>query len=194
MPKIGMRHVVAAPITSEVTGQPITYGAGLIATRAVSADITYNRDENKHYCDDAVGESDNAITDGTVSIAGSEFLPEARVALFGVKKITEGDQTVYRTTATSSPYVGLGYMTVTMYKNVYKYTAKWIHKLQFALDSESAKTKADRIEWQNETAKGTMMGVQLDSSGEIAFQDEAEFDTAEKAIAWLDKKANIASV
>ena len=118
MPKVGMRHVVAAPITSEPVNQPIVYGTGMIATRAVSADITYNRDENKFYCDDGMRESDNSAASGTISIGGSEFLPEARVALFGVRKVTQSDKTIYRMTSEPSPYIGLGYMTVMLYKDV----------------------------------------------------------------------------
>ena len=194
MPKVGMRHVVAAPITSEPVNQPIVYGTGMIATRAVSADITYNRDENKFYCDDVLGESDNSAASGTISIGGSEFLPEARVALFGVRKVTQSDKTIYRTTSEPSPYIGLGYMTVMIYKGVYKYTATWIHKMQFALSGESAKTKGEKIEWQTETATGDIMGATIDDSGVPAFKDQVEFETAAQAMAWLDEKANISSV
>lgn len=193
MPKVGMRHVVAAPITSEPINQPIVYGTGMIATRAVSADITYNKDKNSHYSDDVMSESDNSITGGTISLIGSEFLPEARVALFGVRKVTDGGKTIYRTTSVPSPYIGLGYVTVMIYKGVYKYTAKWIHKMQFSLGGDSDKTKTENIEWQTETATGNIMGATIDDTGEPAFKDEVEFENAADAIAWLDAKANISS-
>lgn len=193
MPKVGMRHVVAALVDkeAEIPNQPLTYKDGMIATRAVAADITYDRTENKYYADDVLAESDNSITGGTISITGSEFLPEAREKLFGVRKITEGENTVYRTTSEPSPYIGLGYMTTLIYKGKYRYFAKWIHKMQFTLSGESARTKGETIEWQDETATGDIMGVAVDESGVPAFIDQVEFETAAKAEAWLDAKAGI---
>lgn len=195
MPKVGMRHVVAALIdeTVEAVNQPLTYKNGLIATRAVAADITYERSENKYYADDALAESDNAATSGTISITGSEFLPEARAALFGVRKVEENGVTIYRTTSEPSPYIGLGYVTTTIYKGKYRFYANWIHKMQFALSGESARTKGETIEWQDETATGDIMGVAVDESGALAFMDQVEFTSAAEAEAWLDAKAGIAA-
>ena len=194
MPKVGMKHVVAAKIDTEkeVSGQPLTYLPGLIATRAVSADLTYTRDENEYYADDVLSESDNSATGGDVSIAGSEFLPDARVALFNVRKIEqEGQPTIYRTTSVPAPQIGLGYMTTLIYKGKYTYIANWIHKMQFALSGESARTKGATIDWQNETATGKMMAAIIDNSGEAAFKDEVVFDNAGDAIKWLNQKAGI---
>lgn len=191
MPRVGMRHVVAAPIKNEPQNAAIIYDKGLLVTRAVAADITYERSENKYYADDVLAESDNAAASGTISVTGSEFLPEARVAIFGVKKVTEGDKTVYRTTAAPTPYIGLGYVTVLIYKGKYKYYANWIHKMQFALSGESARTKGENIEWQDETASGDIMGVSIDDSGEPAFMDQIEFENAADAEKWLDDKAGI---
>lgn len=193
MPKVGMRHVVAALVDEQasVANAPLVYKDGMIATRAVAAEITYERSDNKYYADDTMVESDNAATSGTISITGSEFLPDARVALFGVRKVTEGENTVYRTTSEPSPYIGLGYMTTMIYKGKYRYFANWIHKMQFALSGETARTKGETIEWQDETATGDIMGVAVDSSGALAFTDQIEFDSAAKAEAWLDAKAGI---
>lgn len=193
MPKVGMRHVVAAPIdtTKETANQPLTYKTGLVVTRAVAAEVTYERSENKYYADDVLAESDNSAASGTISITGSEFLPAARVAVFGVKAVEEGGNTIYRTTSEPSPYIGLGYVTVQIYKGVYRYVANWIHKMQFALSGESARTKGETIEWQDETATGDIMGVSIDETGVPVFMDQIEFDTAAKAEAWLDAKAGI---
>lgn len=193
MPKVGMRHVVAAPIdtTKETANQPLTYKSGLVVTRAVAAEVTYERSENKYYADDVLAESDNGAASGTISITGSEFLPAARVALFGVKSVEADGKTIYRTTSEPSPYIGLGYVTVRIYKGVYHYVANWIHKMQFALSGESARTKGETIEWQDETATGDIMGVAIDETGVPAFMDQVEFDKAADAEAWLDAKAGI---
>lgn len=193
MPKVGMRHVVAAVIDEsvQVSNQPPVYKGGMIATRAVAADISYERSENKYYADDTMAESDNAATSGTISITGSEFLPEARAALFGVRKVTEGNRTIYRTTSEPSPYIGLGYVTTMIYRGKYKFYANWIHKMQFNISGETARTKGETIEWQDETATGSIMGVAVDESGALAFIDQIEFDNAADAEAWLDQKAGI---
>lgn len=193
MPRVGMRHVVAARIDIDrtVDGQPIVYEPGIVATRAVSANITYNRDENMYFSDDVMSEEDDAMTSGEISLEGSEFLPDAKVMLFNVRKIEEDDRAIYRTTAVPSPYIGLGYVTVTIYKGVYKYMANWIHKMQFALSGDNARTKGETIEWQNETATGSIMGVVIDETGEPAFIDQVEFTSAKDAEDWLDEKAGI---
>ena len=41
--RIGMQYAVAAPISTEVEGQAITYGSGFRVGNAVSASITWNR-------------------------------------------------------------------------------------------------------------------------------------------------------
>lgn len=197
MPKVGMKHVVAAQIDTalEVAGQPLVYKPGMVATRAISADITYTRDENEYYSDDVLSEADNSASGGDISIVGSEFLPEVREVIFALRKVTEGGQTIYRTTSVPAPQIGLGYMTTMIYKGKYRYYANWIHKMQFALSGESARTKGSTIEWQNETATGKIMGVVIDSSGESAFMDQVEFTEeqggAGAAIAWLNQKAGI---
>ena len=101
-----MKHVVAAQIDTavqEVAGQPLTYKPGMVATRAISADITYTRDENEYYSDDVLSEADNSASGGDISIVGSEFLPEVREVIFALRKVTEGGQTIYRTTSVPAP-------------------------------------------------------------------------------------------
>ena len=193
MPKVGMKHVVAAQIDTEkeVAGQPLVYKPGAVATRAISADITYTRDENEYYSDDVLSEADNSASGGDISIVGSEFLPEVRKMIFALREVEEGGKKIYRTTSVPAPQIGLGYMTTMIYKGKYRYYANWIHKMQFALSGESAKTKGSTIEWQNETATGKMMGVVIDSSGEPAFKDEVPFESAGEAIEWLNAKAGI---
>ena len=125
------------------------------------------------------------------------FLPEVRKMIFALREVEENGQKVYRTTSVPAPQIGLGYMTTMIYKGKYRYYANWIHKMQFALSGESAKTKGSTIEWQNETATGKIMGVVIDASGESAFMDQVEFTEeqggAGAAIAWLNNKAGIAA-
>lgn len=65
---VGMKHVVAAPIKTEVAGQAVTYDAGVEIGAAISATVTINRNTEGLYANDALKESDNSITGGTIDL------------------------------------------------------------------------------------------------------------------------------
>ena len=66
---IGLRHVVAAPITAETEGQPITYGTGAVIGKGIQANLTINRGDNPLYADDGEAEGLGAGAPGARAIA-----------------------------------------------------------------------------------------------------------------------------
>lgn len=190
---VGLAYLAIAPFPEAHTdGTMPTYGAGMVATRMVSADLTYDRTDVTLEADNTTVESDNAITGGTLTIEGDHFGGAARVMAFGAVQTTEGNTTVYRTTAKSAPYVGAGFIQVEQVSGVVHYKATWVYKTQFAPQGISARTKGKNTEYQTTTVTGTFMGVQVDEN-EPAFIDEAEFDTLGAAQAWINGRANIAA-
>ena len=59
MATIGMRYVVAAPISTE-SGATITYGTKQ-NMKAIEASLNWERDDGKMYADDAVCETDGSV-------------------------------------------------------------------------------------------------------------------------------------
>jgi hypothetical protein len=73
-----MRHPVVAKINTETEGSAITYDAGMVLGKAISADINWTRNDNPLYADDVIAEDDNGITGGTIdirSLAGNIITP-----------------------------------------------------------------------------------------------------------------------
>ena len=188
---IGMRHVVAAKVATENPGAALTYSAGMVVGKAIQGNLTWDRNDNPLYADDAVAETDNGATGGTIELVTDDV----RAYLLGDEAITTGSgdaaTTEYESTEEAAPYVGFGYMRVRVKNGVTTYQAVWYHKAQFSEGSENAQTKGQTIEWQTPTLTGRIMGVNDNANGQIRFRRRANFGTAAAALAWLDAKAGI---
>lgn len=196
---VGMKHVVAAPIKMETKGQAVTYDTGVVVGGAISATINLTRNSEGLYVDDALKESDNSVTGGTIDINTDDVSDDAAEKVLGFQKTAgtgDGESatpTVFHETGDAAPYCGLGYYRVKRLKGVESFRAYWYHKVQLAINNETANTKTGSITWQTLTLNGNIMAVVNDSNGKNKFRDYADFTDESKAIAWLDGKANIAS-
>lgn len=192
---IGMRHVVAAKIATETPGAALTYSAGMVVGKAIQGNLTWDRNDNPLYADDAIAENDNGATGGSIGLVTDDLLDTVRAYLLGDEAISVGTgtsaTTEYESTDEPAPYVGFGYMRVRVKNGVTSYQAVWYHKAQFGETSENAQTKGQTIEWQTPTLTGRIMGVNDNADGQIRFRRRATFETAAAAIAWLDDKAGI---
>lgn len=187
--RIGMLHPVAAPITTEVEGQAITYGAGMPVGNAVAASITWNRADTSHYGDDAEDARDNGITSGDISFTNSGIYQTARVALLGEEQ--QGTTDEYEISADATPYVGFGYIRVLRKDGAIAYEGIWLHKVQFAEDSIEDNTKGESIEWGETTLTGRIMAVRIAANMKNRLMAHKEFTTLADADTWLRGKANI---
>ena len=188
---VGMKYVVAAKLKEEVAGQAPVYDTGVVVGRAIGADVTFNRASNTLKADDVDAESDNSLTGGTLRISVDDVADEVQAAILNQEMNTDGE---YEELGEASPYVGIGYIRVRRLKGVTSYVAYWIFKSQLGINSESAATKQDTIQWQTPTLEGTMMGVQPDATMKTKFRRRKTFtgETAEQeAYAWLNKLANL---
>lgn len=189
MAAVGMRYLVGAQIKTETDGVVPVYDKGLKIGRAVSATVTFTRNDAKLYVDDVLGERDNTITGGNVDITVAEILDEVAEKLFGdTKDDTENGD--YYDSSASSPYIGMGYMQEVRVKGVTKYRTTWLYKVQLAPADSQAQTKGETTQFQTQRVTGEMMGVSM-ADGSTRFRARNEFAKAEEAIKWLNTKANI---
>ena len=197
MAYIGLRRPTIATVKTETPGQALEYNAGMRFGKAIAANVSWNRNENPLYADDAIAENDNGITGGTIEFNADDLSAEERAYALGLVDQTSGTGTsavtTYQTTDAAAPYVGFGYIRVRRKAGVTSFQGIWYHKVQFAEGSENGQTKGQSIEWQTPTINGTIMGVQIDSSGAIHFREEQHFDTEAAAATWLDGKAGISA-
>ncbi|GHU48363.1 hypothetical protein FACS1894120_6780 [Clostridia bacterium] len=67
MAKIGLKHVVAAPVTAE-TATATTYGAGMIVGKAISASMSVEVNEATLYADNMVAETIKEFKSGKLTL------------------------------------------------------------------------------------------------------------------------------
>lgn len=194
MAYVGLKYAVFAPITKETRGKALEYGSGVVVGKMISADIRYTRNTNPLFADDAETENDNSITGGSITIGVDDVSEEAELAMLGMveDKSTEGSK-VRREVGDATPYGGFGYVRVKRKGGVTSYRAYWIHKTQLGIASESAATKAESINWQTPTLTGPIMAVVNHADGKNDFRDYEAFANEAEAIAWVNKRANIAA-
>ena len=193
MPYIGMRHVVVAKVASHTAGSEPTYTAGMVMGKAITGNLTINRNNNPLYADDAISEDDNGITSMDLELGLDDLLEDVQEKLGMLKKTTAGTPSVttYYETTKESTLVGLGYIRVREKNNTISYQAIWIYKIQFSADSENSQTKGESIEWQTPTINGKAFAMDVDGSGDLAFRKIQVFSSESAAETYLDTIAGI---
>ena len=138
MAEIGMRYPVWAELTSESNNTPV-YGTGKVMGKAISANLTWEKDDSELYGDDAVAETDGSIVGYNLDLGTTQLAEDVEAAILGYKKV--GDTDEYEITDDPAPYGGVGYIRVLKRNGVRLYKAVWYPKIQFGKNSESSNTK-----------------------------------------------------
>lgn len=185
---VGLKYAAFAPIKTETPGSPIVYDTGIVVGRMIGADITYTRNSESLYADDAQIESDNSMTGGTVNLNLDDISDEANEKMLGMVK-SEDD--VYSETGDPSPYGGFGYIRVRSLRGKTDYIAYWIHKTQLSIASENAATKTQNVNWQTPTVSGNIMAAQPYADMKNHFRDHKVFANEKDAYAWINERAHI---
>ena len=188
---VGMVYPVYSPVTAYVPGTSITYGTGGVVAEAVSASVSWDRNDGHFYGDDVELDSDNGILGYTISFEPSGLSDTVRAALLG-ETLVSSDYTI---TDSAAPDVGFGYIRV-MRSNSggtvsNSYEAWWYKKLKFSISSEETRTKERSIEWRVPTLDGIGTGVSLDSTGKLYFAEHHTYTSLSDAKNWLKAKAGI---
>lgn len=133
-----------------------TYSSGMPLGRGVSVTIEpETSDDNIFYADNGPAESAGAVfTGGTVNPTVDGLKDAARTLIYGLPapdSVSVGADSVdvyHYGDAMTIPYVGFGYIAMFQEDGVISYEATILPKIKFNLDSVSANTKAEEIEWQ----------------------------------------------
>lgn len=188
---IGMRHVVAAELDTYTPGSAPTYKAGMVIGKAISGNLTINRNDNPLYADDAIAEDDRGITGMSLELGLDDLLEDASAYLGLSVAEGTGDTLVYYDSTKSPNTVGVGYIRVRRKNGVDVFQAVWIYKAVFSQENEESQTKGESIEWQTPTINGRAAAVDLDGSGDMTFRVRKNFTTYAAAETYLDGLAGI---
>lgn len=183
MASVGMRYVIAAPITSEASG--ITYGTPIVL-KAVEANLQWELDDSKLYADDAVAESEGSISGYTLDTTVDHLTDANEAALVGREKVGSTDE--YETTDAPAPYSGCGYVRVLKKNGVRKFQAFFYPRLQFTLQNENARTREGSTTWGTPQLHGIGLAVYDDAAGKNKFRRQQTFETMAAAISYLNGK------
>lgn len=191
MAQIGLRYPVYAPLTEDEATGTYTYGAGKIAAKAISVEMSLNIADAPLYADDGIAERVREFIDGTLNFTPDDLSDEVKAEWLGskVEEETVGDETVkvLKSSTEDQPgYFGFGFIVPKIKGNARKYRAILFAKVQFAEPNESAQTKGENISWQTPSIEGKIMR-RVDET----WKEEATFNTLEQAKDWLNKKLNI---
>lgn len=193
MANVGLRYAVFAPITSEVRGQKVVYGTGVVVGRAIRADLSWERNDNPLSADDVEVDNDNSLVGGSIVFTLDSIQEDAQKIMLGdYIDSKEGEPKEWEDNADASPYGGFGTVRVKRENNEYTYEALWLHKTQFGQTSETMETKGRTINWQTPTINGRIMPVYNNVENKPRVRRRATFKTAGEAIEWLNKLANVA--
>lgn len=190
MARVGMRHLVFAPIATETPGSAITYGTGVVMGRVVRGTVNWSRNDNPLYGDDVVAENDNGVTGYTLDVETTELIEGTAAIVLGYTA-TGTDDPEYDITDASAPYGGCGYIQVLIRRGVQTFKAVWYHKVQFGVDTEETQTKEQQVTWGTPALNGQGFGVFNDASGKAKFRKEKVFTTEAAAVSYLNGLANI---
>ena len=191
MSKIGLKYPVYAQLTE--SGSTLSYSAGAVLAKAISANVSITTSDVKLYADDALAESDRSFTSGTLSFGIDELSDKAKVDLLGYIEGATADATTGSkelSAGTNTPaYVGFGYYGAVVRNKVKYYRAIWLKKVQFAEPADEMATKGESVAFGTPTLEGVIM---LGADGN--WKAEATFSTEAAAKAWLDGKAGIGTL
>lgn len=191
MAAIGMKHLVGAPWASaeqQTEGALPKYDTGVKIGRAISANITFRRNDTDLYADDVLAESDNTITGGDIDMTVAEITDDVAVAIFGDVKEGTGDTEEYHDSDQPTPYIGMGYIREMRYKGKSSFRAMWLYKVQLSPAEEAAQTKGETTTFQTQRITGEILGVTMED-GKTRFRAWKTFDEVAAAVAWLNAKA-----
>lgn len=194
MSYIGMRHLVAAPVTSYTPGSAITYGTGFVAGPAYAADLTYVVNDNPDHGDDVEVNNDNGVNGYNGTVDATDMEENVKADMLGWEKIGTTD-VEYEATDQEAPKMGWGFIRVRKkpYTKAPVFEAKWFHMAQFTQQTISASTKKRQIEWNHPRLNVNGIGAYLDNTGKVRWFRQKTFDTEAAAKAWLNGKANISA-
>lgn len=192
MATIGLRYAVAAPIKTETRGQDIEYDKGAVVGRAISANISWERNNTPLNADDMEVANDNSVVGGSIDFNIDTIVAEGRKLLFGDYE-DETNEGEWEDETDSAPYVGFGFFcsVLNTKTNKTEFQAMWLHKVQFGQTSETYQTKGQNVQYQTPTVTGNIMGVYNNTDEKPRVRRRKTFASAAEATKWLNEKANI---
>lgn len=169
----------------KATNGTITYEAGKRIGKLMKVDVAPAFDNIKVYADDGVAEHVNIFKNATVTL-GTNYIPtECEPLMFGCS-YDEATKTKVDAADDDGDFVGFGSIYCKKIDGKDIYFMEWLHKVKFALPSESRTTKGETTSFNTPSITGT---AYADETGE--WRTTTEHPSLDEAKDALFTKANI---
>lgn len=177
MAKIGLNNLKFG-VLSEV-GDTVTYGAMQSLGKAVSANVSITSNSASLYADDAIAETDNSFSNGTITLTVDDDGDTVFAPLLG-HEIDSNTGEMIRNKNDVAPYVGVGRIINKMKNGARLFKVEFLSKVKFTEPSQESNTHGETTEFGTQQVEGTI--VTLDS-GE--WSKTKTFTTHSDAIVYL---------
>lgn len=177
MAKIGLNNLKFGVLSE--SGDTAVYGAMQSLGKAVSANVSITSNSAVLYADDAIAESDNTFSNGTITLTVDDDGDTVFAPLLGHEINSETGEMV-RNKNDVAPYVGVGRIINKMKNGVRLYKVEFLSKVKFSEPSQESNTHGETTEFGTPQIEGTI--VTLDS-GE--WSKTKTFTTHSAALAYL---------
>jgi phi13 family phage major tail protein len=177
MAKIGLNNLKFG-VLSEV-GDTVTYGAMQSLGKAVSANVSITSNSAVLYADDAIAETDNTFSAGTITLTVDDDGDTVFAPLLG-HEIDSDSGVMIRNKNDVAPYVGVGRIINKMKNSARLFKVEFLSKVKFAEPSQESNTHGETTEFGTPQIEGTIATLK---SGE--WSKTKTFTTHSAALAFL---------
>lgn len=177
MAKIGLNNLKFGVLSE--SGDTAVYGAMQSLGKAVSANVSITSNSAVLYADDAIAESDNTFSNGTITLTVDDDGDTVFAPLLG-HEINSDTGEMVRNKNDVAPYVGVGRIINKMKNGARLYKAEFLSKVKFSEPSQESNTHGETTEFGTQQVEGTI--VTLDN-GE--WSKTKTFTTHSAALAYL---------
>lgn len=177
MAKIGLNNLKFGVLSE--SGDTAVYGAMQSLGKAVSANVSITSNSAVLYADDAIAETDNTFSAGTITLTVDDDGDTVFAPLLG-HEIDSGSGVMIRNKNDVAPYVGVGRIINKMKNGVRLFKVEFLSKVKFSEPSQESNTHGETTEFGTPQIEGTIATLE---SGE--WSKTKTFTTHSAALAFL---------
>lgn len=177
MAKIGLNNLKFG-VLSEV-GETVTYGAMQSLGKAVSANVSITSNSAVLYADDAIAETDNTFSAGTITLTVDDDGDTVFAPLLG-HEIDSDSGVMIRNKNDVAPYVGVGRIINKLKNGARLFKVEFLSKVKFSEPSQESNTHGETTEFGTPQIEGTIATL---NSGE--WSKTKTFTSHADALAYL---------
>lgn len=153
MAKIGLNNFKFGVLS--VVGDIVSYGAMQSLGKAVSANVSITSNSAVLYADDAIAETDNSFSNGTITLTVDDDGDTVFAPLLG-HEIDSNTGEMIRNKNDVAPYVGVGRIINKMKNGARLFKVEFLSKVKFSEPSQEANTHGETTEFGTQQIEGTI--------------------------------------